>query len=493
MKVFHLYRRNFIKSSLLLPFGSSLLFPFSQAFGQRSRNQTVKKGTVPWKWDTILWDEDRHRAGSVGREFFRLKDGSLALRLEVHDEQGYNSDVYSASIRSFGIRSSDGGLTWGKYEGPLLEENQTRLSDGTLFKVYAGGAVSLEERRALLARVGGNPDTASREGNDLWPENKREELEQKGYQVDRGFPGTVGTLMALSVSKSSDNGKTYEYKMIEGLPRLANIFASFRRVIELRDGTLLAAGFAKRERGAPHFSFVIRSTDKGKSWSFHPVAEDQTRRLDFNETEIIQLPNGKVLAMMRTADTRSNGVRESSAGVGTTLHQSSSADGGLSWTPYERTSIWGAPPQLIVLKSGKLLCTYAHRRHPYGVRACLSNDLGKTWDYENEKIIRDDSLPGLVDYPTSTQIADGTILTAYTISKIPRIPYRPDDQVVPNKDLLVHLRKRQGQNASWYGGYHAIAGLSRYTEDYVRATGQVTSRTMWPGDTFHDDNTIERK
>src|SRR6185503_60564 len=116
---------------------------------------------------------------------------------------------------------------------------------------------------------------------------------------------------------------------------------------------------------------------------------------------------------------------------------------------------------------------YAHRRHPYGVRSCLSHDLGKTWDYENEKIIRDDSLPGLVDYPTSTQLDDGTILTAYTISKIPRIPYRPDDQVVPNNDLLIHRRQRTGKDAHWYGGYHAIAGLSRYTENYVRAPGQV--------------------
>jgi hypothetical protein len=269
---------------------------------------------------------------------------------------------------------------------------------------------------------------------------------------------------------------------------MARIFGSFRRVIELKDGALLAAGFAKRKTTSPHFTFVIRSTNRGRTWDFFPVAEDANGRLDFSEMEILKLPNGRVLAMVRTADTVTKGNRESSAGVGTNLYQSFSDDGGAHWTPYERTPIWGAPPQLIVLKSGKLLCTYAHRRHPYGVRSCLSNDLGKTWDYKNEKIIRDDSLPGLVDYPTSTQLDDGTILTAYTISKIPRIPYRPDDQVAPNSDLLIHRRQRVEKDAHWYGGYHAFAGLSRYSEDYVRAPGQITSKTMWDSDTISDDN-----
>ena len=483
MRMFSFSRRRLIFGGLLLPAVTLQ--------GQRKTSRPSMTGKAlpqgPWKWDTVLWDEDRRRLGSIGREFFHLKDGSLILRLEKHDEQGYSNDTYSASINAFALRSTDGGWTWQKYEGPLLDETQTLLSDGTLIKVYAGGAVSLEERRKLLAEVGGNPDTAVREGNDLWPESKREELEAQGYQVDKSFPGVVGTLTALSCSRSVDGGKTYHYNRIEGLPRLATMFGSFRRCIELKDGTLLAACFGKRKRGHPHFSFVIRSVNKGLSWDFYPVAEDLSHRLDFNETEIFDLPNGKVIAMFRSAVPASKGHRDSSAGQGTNLYQSFSDDGGTHWTPFERTPIWGYPAQLILLKSGKLLCTYAHRRHPYGVRACLSSDLGKTWDYENEKIIRDDSLPGLVHYPTSTQLNDGTILTAYTVSKIPRIPYREDDQVGPNEDLLIHRRQRVGKEQGWNGGYQGIAGLSRYTESYVRAPGQVTSRTKWPQETGHDE------
>jgi len=475
MKMISLTRR-----TLLL---GGLLSPALTVQGQRKTSRPSPTGKAfpqgPWKWDTVLWDEDRRRLGSIGREFYHLKDGSLALRLERHDEQGYNNDTYSASMNAFALRSADGGWTWQEYEGPLLDETQTLLSDGTLIKVYAGGAVSLEVRRKLLAEVGGNPDTAVREGNDLWPESKRAELEAQGYQVDKSFPGVVGTLTALSCSRSVDGGKTVQYNRIEGLPRLATMYGSFRRCIELKDGTLLAACCGKRKRGDPHFSFVIRSANKGRSWDFFPVAEDLSRRLDFNETEIFELPNGQVIAMMR--------CHYAGQGVGNYLYQSFSSDGGVSWTAFKRTPMWGYPAQLILLKSGNLLCTYAHRRHPYGVRACLSSDLGKTWDYENEKIIRDDSLPGLVDYPTSTQLNDGTILTAYTVSKIPRIPYREDDQVGPNEDLLIHRRQRVGKEQRWNGGYHGVAGLSRYTENYVRAPGQVTSRTKWPQATGHDE------
>src|SRR5206468_515456 len=115
--------------------------------------------------------------------------------------------------------------------------------------------------------------------------------------------------------------------------------------------------------------------------SSHTIAEDRTFKLQFNETEVLQLPDGRILAMMRCHKFRDH--------VGNYLFQSYSQDGGVTWTPFKKTPIWGYPPQLILCKSGAVLCTYAHRRHPYGVRACLSRDLGETWDYENEKIIRD--------------------------------------------------------------------------------------------------------
>ena len=58
--------------------------------------------------------------------------------------------------------------------------------------------------------------------------------------------------------------------------------------------------------------------------------------------------------------------------------------GVLTWSRPEATPIWGYPPQLALPKNGAIHCVYAHRRYPYGIRACLSYDDGTTWDIENE-------------------------------------------------------------------------------------------------------------
>jgi hypothetical protein len=99
------------------------------------------------------------------------------------------------------------------------------------------------------------------------------------------------------------------------------------------------------------------------------------------------------------------------------LWQSESTDGGKTWTRPSRTPIWGFPADLLVLKSGKILCTYGYRRRPYGVRACLSHDEGRTWDYRNEIVLRNDAPGPDCGYPSSVQRQDGTIFTAYYSSE----------------------------------------------------------------------------
>jgi len=65
------------------------------------------------------------------------------------------------------------------------------------------------------------------------------------------------------------------------------------------------------------------------------------------------------------------------------------------WRQPTETPIWSggsSPPDLLLLSDGRILCTYGHRRAPYGVRACLSQDGGGSWDLKNEIVIRDDRL-----------------------------------------------------------------------------------------------------
>lgn len=95
------------------------------------------------------------------------------------------------------------------------------------------------------------------------------------------------------------------------------------------------------------------------------------------------------------------------------LYQAESNDLGKTWTAPKKTPIWGHPPHLLLLQSGSILCVYGYRRPPYGIQACLSHDEGQTWDLQNELILRSDGIDRDVGYPTSVQLADGTIFTVW--------------------------------------------------------------------------------
>jgi hypothetical protein len=84
----------------------------------------------------------------------------------------------------------------------------------------------------------------------------------------------------------------------------------------------------------------------------------------------------------------------------------------------------------------------------------VSRDAGKTWDVANAKIIRDDTLPGLVGYPSSVQLNDGTIFTLYNNLRVGNI--KPGDNFKYKEALQVHPP------------LHSYIAGSLYTEDYIR-------------------------
>ena len=71
----------------------------------------------------------------------------------------------------------------------------------------------------------------------------------------------------------------------------------------------------------------------------------------------------------------------------------------------------GNPPSMIKLKDGRMAITYGFRSAPYGIRAKLSRDDGKTWG--PEIVLRDDAGTWDLGYPRTVQRADGKIVTVY--------------------------------------------------------------------------------
>ena len=95
---------------------------------------------------------------------------------------------------------------------------------------------------------------------------------------------------------------------------------------------------------------------------------------------------------------------------------SESADGGITWSeprPFLNYAVVHA--HLLALADGRLLCSYATYHLPFGIFAVLSDDNGETWDTEHP-IQLAMSLDMYTGWPTSIQLPDGDILTAYTIT-----------------------------------------------------------------------------
>ena len=63
------------------------------------------------------------------------------------------------------------------------------------------------------------------------------------------------------------------------------------------------------------------------------------------------------------------------------------------------------------LRDGRLVITYGYRSAPYGIRARISKDEGKTWG--DEIILRNDGGAWDLGYTRSLQRSDGKMLTVY--------------------------------------------------------------------------------
>ncbi len=87
-------------------------------------------------------------------------------------------------------------------------------------------------------------------------------------------------------------------------------------------------------------------------------------------------------------------------------------DDGLTWQYIGRPAPQTEnPPSLVHLKDGRLVLTYGRREAPFGIRARVSSDEGKTWG--PEKVLRTDGGCWDLGYTRSVQRPDGKVVTVY--------------------------------------------------------------------------------
>jgi hypothetical protein len=174
----------------------------------------------------------------------------------------------------------------------------------------------------------------------------------------------------------------------------------------------------------PPSQILITSRDNGETWGNERVLSTL-----MDEAALLRCKNGKWLATLRTASKLSE-MRFLPGGGGGFLQLFKSMDEGKSWSEPIQISVNGqAPSNLLELKDGNILLTYGSRTEGlFGVIARLSKDAGESWSKPYTLI----SVPNEVDcgYPSSVQLEDGTIVTAYYMgpkiaagSVVPSIPW----------------------------------------------------------------------
>ncbi len=200
------------------------------------------------------------------------------------------------------------------------------------------------------------------------------------------------------VIRSSDSGKTWtKPEQMPGVYPVGVENASpYGKISQLPDGTALMVVYYSKAPGTDWESYVFRSKDGGKTWGNPSLIAK-----GYNETTLAVLPDGKLVAAMRSGDNAPH--------LGSTY----STDKGYTWsTPVAITDQREAPGDLIVLRGGKLLLTFGASHVPRGVRAYLSRDEGRTW---SPRLILADDIPCGAEggYPSSVQLPDGNVLTVY--------------------------------------------------------------------------------
>lgn len=302
----------------------------------------------------------------------RLSDGDLvvAFREAKRREVTIHADP---TTRTSLIRSTDNGETWHSLVSP-----DPAGANGVALAEMSDGSLLVSNFRWIFVPLA--------DGRRL--------RAMGGYRTVDSL-GLAAACESIYVTRSTTFGFTWECPHRVDMPGLG--FATTAgRIVELEDTTLIMP------INGDHGTYVSASSDGGLTWTQRGMVARTGGSRGLQEMRVISTGDAGLLAMMRTPS--GNFV------------SAFSGDGGHTWGEAKKTPIWcggSSPGDLLLLSDRRVLCTYGHRRPPFGVRACLSSDGGVTWDTDSEIILREDGSDRDMGYPSSEQLEDGSILTVY--------------------------------------------------------------------------------
>ena len=345
---------------------------------------TVVKGDRDELWVGFNWNSHTPLARGV--------DGA------AHSHSGGLAGGATGHVELF---SPDGGDSWFE-EG---KDDQYRECPETLRSAVLSDGTQIRISRPVNA----------------YPLERWEEFARRGFAVEE-FPECIHVEHSLQMSRKRPGASDWECRLLRSGQELP-FFALIRNGTDLKscvlaDDTIVHQVYGSASAGDPFRAWVLRSEDGGDTYEMVTMAYDGGEH-PFNESSLLVMPNGRIVAMVRTSSGSKAIPPEEKY-----LFQTHSDDGGKTWSKVSKTETWGYPPHLLLLSSGDVLCSYGYRWAPYGVRACLSRDGCATWEIADEIVLRDDGLttdgtvagkgmPADLGYPRTVELSDGSLFTVY--------------------------------------------------------------------------------
>ena len=310
-----------------------------------------------------------------------MPDGSIVATVFGEPAHG----LWEGSIECW--ISRDGGKTWSFLSVAAPH------APGTNHMIYAAG---LTHGGALVVLAGGWGNVPSRGGEPPVPNKKR-------------------FLLTPRICRSEDGGRTWTRTEMKVPPQMEDPIP-YGNIIELPGGRLAISCYSHGPGDlARNTAWIFFSDDDGRTWG-NPrlIAADS-----YNETALLPLDGASLIAASRTI--RWGGMKEEH------LELFASEDGGQTWKGRGSVSLpKEIPADLLKLRDGSILLSYGSRlRGALGVHARISRDGGLTWDaprvlFKTAAHVSSSGAGGVDGgYPSSIQLYDGTILTAYYCSRLP--------------------------------------------------------------------------
>ncbi len=214
------------------------------------------------------------------------------------------------------------------------------------------------------------------------------------------FDFSASQCLYARVCRSADAGHTWERADTVTVPDDPEGWCiPFGDIVEGPDG-LAAAFYTGPKDDTRNSAWMLRSTDDGRTWGDGSLIVAD----DYNETDILHLGAGRWLAVCRTK-------------LDYHVQLFASDDDGRSWQDRgPLTQSAEHPAHLLRLADGRILFTFGIRIGKRGVGARFSDDEGASWSRPRILVRCEGASDG--GYPSSCQMADGTIVTAYYTNRI---------------------------------------------------------------------------